>query len=75
MISTLNGKYVVGDEATITATTNSGYIWLGWYDGNTKVSEGTSLTYTFTMGTESKTYTAKWELCTSHNLVSCVCTK
>ncbi len=61
-ISTLNGKYVVGDEATITATTNAGYTWLGWYDGETKVSEGTSLTCTFTMGTESKTYTAKWEV-------------
>ena len=59
-ISTLNGKYVVGDEATITATTNAGYTWLGWYDGEIKVSEGTSLTYTFTMGEESKTYTAKW---------------
>ncbi|MBR2480379.1 MAG: hypothetical protein IKB56_03630, partial [Clostridia bacterium] len=37
---------------------------------------GTSLTYTFTMGEENKTYTAKWEQCTSHIIdSSCVCTK
>ena len=69
-------KVTVGEEVTLTATTNNGYTWLGWYDGATKVSEGTSLTYTFTMGEESKTYTAKWEQCTSHTLDSnCVCTK
>ena len=59
-VTSLTGKYNVGDEVTVTATTNTGYTWLGWYDGDTKVSEGTSMTYTFTMPTESKTYTAKW---------------
>ncbi len=50
-----------GDEVTCYASsTEDGYTWLGWYDGETKVSEGTSLSYTFTMGTENKTYTAKW---------------
>ena len=63
-VSSLNDKtYVYGENVTITATTNPGYTWLGWYDGDTKVSEGTSLTYTFTMPAENKTYTAKWIEC------------
>ena len=62
-VTSLTGQYNVGDEVTITATTNSGYTWLGWYDGNTKVSEGNSMTYTFTMSAENKTYTAKWMEC------------
>lgn len=57
-VTSLTGKYNVGDEVTVTATTNDGYTWLGWYDGNTKVSE--DFTYTFTMSAENKTYTAKW---------------
>ena len=74
-ISSLTDTYVVGDQVTIIATTNAGYTWLGWYDGDTKVSEGTSLSYTFTMGEESKTYTAKWEKCTSHTPdEDCICT-
>ena len=60
-ISGVEGATAVGGETTITATTNPGYTWLGWYDGDTKVSEGASLTYTFTMSEDSKTYTAKWE--------------
>ena len=53
-------KITVGDEATVTAATNDGYTWLGWYDGDTKVSEGASLSYTFNMPMENKTFTAKW---------------
>ena len=59
-ISSLTGQYNVGDEVTVTATTSPGYTWLGWYNGNTKVSEGTNRSYTFTMSAENKTYTAKW---------------
>ncbi|MBO5304263.1 MAG: InlB B-repeat-containing protein, partial [Clostridia bacterium] len=70
-----NKKISAGERVTLTATTNVGYTWLGWYDGETKVSEGTSLSYTFTMGEESKTYTAKWEKCTSHTPdENCECT-
>ena len=50
----------VGEEVALTATTNPGYTWLGWYDGDTKMSDDT--TYTFTMSAENKTYTAKWEV-------------
>jgi uncharacterized repeat protein (TIGR02543 family) len=59
-ISDLNDKYVVGDEVTMTATTNIGYTWVGWYDGDTKVSD--DLSYTFVMTEESKTYTATWKV-------------
>ena len=66
-------KMLVGEQKTLSATVNPGYIWLGWFDGATKVSD--SLSYLFTMGNESKTFTARWEKCTSHTLVNCVCTK
>ena len=60
-VSGVSGATTVGASTMITATTNAGYTWLGWYDGETKVSEGTSLTYTFTMPALNKTYMAKWE--------------
>ena len=53
-----NTKVTVGESVTLTAATNSGYTWLGWYDGDTLVCDNTS--YTFTMPAESKIYTAKW---------------
>ncbi len=56
------GKYVAETERTITATTNAGYTWLGWYDeSDTKVSASTSLTYTFNMPAEDKTFEARWK--------------
>ncbi len=57
-VTNLSSKYKVGDEVTITASTNSGYTWVGWYDGDTKLTD--SLSYTFTMPAENVTYTAKW---------------
>lgn len=47
-------------SVTITAQSNSGYTWLGWYEGVTKVSTGDSLSYTFNMPTSNKTYEARW---------------
>jgi len=46
---------------TITATTNAGYTWLGWYDGEDKVSIDSELTYTFTMPANNKSYEASWQ--------------
>ena len=63
----------IGEQKTLSATTNPGYIWLGWFDGTTKVSVDEN--YVFTMDRESKVFTARWEKCTSHTLVECVCTK
>ena len=58
-VSSLTSTYKVGDSATITASTNNGYTWVGWYDGDTKLTD--ELSYTFTMTAENKTYTAKWQ--------------
>ena len=67
---------VAGESTTITAKVYAGYVWEGWFDGDTKVSEGESLTYTFNMPTERKTYTAKFAECTDHTFNDgCVCTK
>ena len=51
----------VGEKVTLTASTNNGYTWLGWYDGNTLLTD--ELTYTFTMTEQSVAYTAKWMVC------------
>ena len=59
-VSLPQSKYFVGDEATVTATTNDGYVFDGWYDGETKVCS--ELAYTFAMPEQNKTYTAKWSL-------------
>ena len=52
------GRYSYGANVTITATINDGYNFLGWYDGDTLITENTS--YSFTLGDESVTFTAKW---------------
>ena len=55
------GTYDYNARITVTATTtNEAYIWDGWYDGNTKVSVGTSADYTFNMPADDKTLVAKW---------------
>ena len=56
--SVTSGKTVpYGTEITVTATTNPGYTWLGWYKGDTLVSGNAS--YTFNVS-ETITLTAKW---------------
>lgn len=53
-----NTKITPGTSITITASTNEGYTWLGWYNGNSLLTE--ELDYTFDMPSESLTYTASW---------------
>ena len=53
-----NQKVTVGDSVELVASTNDGYTWLGWYDGETLISMET--TYTYVMTAESKTLAAKW---------------
>lgn len=50
--------YNAGAAATVSASTNPGYTFAGWYDGDEKLTD--SLTYDFAMPSESATYTAKW---------------
>lgn len=57
-VTSLNGTYMAGDEVTVTATTKSGYTFVGWFNGETKLTD--ELSYTFNMPEESATYLAKW---------------
>ncbi|MGN0812311.1 MAG: leucine-rich repeat protein [Candidatus Coproplasma sp.] len=64
-------KTTAGTNVTLTVSTNVGYTWLGWYNGEELLS--TEISYTFAMPAESVTYTAKWTyylLTTSSNNVS-----
>ena len=60
-VSRLTKKYLPGDEVSVTATTNLGYTFIGWYNGDEKVAD--TLTYKFEMPAEDVTYTAKWIAC------------
>ncbi len=55
-----NKNTTAGTSVTLTATTNEGYTWLGWYNGNEKLTA--ELTYTFNMPSESVSYTATWNV-------------
>ena len=55
---TSGGTYKYDKQITVTATTNDGYIFLGWYNGETKVYN--ELSYTFNV-CETITLTAKWQ--------------
>jgi len=53
----VGGRYVYENVATIVASSNPGYTFIGWYEGNTKVCD--TLTFTF-VAEKTVTYTAKW---------------
>ena len=53
-------KVTVGTKVSLTATTNVGYTWLGWYDGEKVVSENRA--YSFTMEAKDYALTAKWKI-------------
>ncbi|MCM1350393.1 MAG: leucine-rich repeat protein [Prevotella sp.] len=50
----------VGESITLNATLYLGYVWDGWYDGETLLT--TDFTYTFDMPNRSVTYIAKYTL-------------
>ena len=52
------GKAAEGGSITLTATANDGYIFDGWYDGETKVCD--TAEFTVENVTADKTYTAKF---------------
>ncbi len=57
-VPSLGEKYIAGQSVTVTATTNNGYTWVGWYNDDTELT--TELNYTFDMPKENVTYTARW---------------
>ncbi len=64
-VTSLNETYKVGEGATVTATKNLGYTFMGWYNGETELTK--ALSYTFTMPAENITYTAKWKIAEEMN--------
>ena len=52
------GDYNYNTSRTITASTNNGYTWLGWYKGNELITM--EFSYKFTLGAANETFTAKW---------------
>lgn len=58
-VTSLTGTYFPGDNVTVTASTNLGYTFTGWYDGDEKLTD--SPVYGFEMPSENVTYTARWE--------------
>lgn len=59
-----SGTYTYGDEVTVTAERNAtweNYTWLGWFDGDDKLSS--DMTYTFVMPAKNVNYVAKWIEC------------
>ena len=55
----INGTYKYDKEFTLTATTNAGYTWLGWYDGETLACETEEFTF---KAEKNVTYTATWSV-------------
>lgn len=54
-----SGQYEPLSKAKLTATPNSGYFFVGWYDGSELVSSDAAFSYTVL---EDKTFTAKFEV-------------
>lgn len=55
------GTFDYGTAQTLTAVSNEGYTWLGWYSKE-DVLVTSELTLTVTIGTEGQEYLAKWEV-------------
>lgn len=54
-----SGSFTEGESVTITTTINEdGYVFAGWFDGETKISD--SIEHTFTMLAQNIQYEAKW---------------
>lgn len=64
-VSSLTSTYKVGDELTLTATTSSGCVWVGWFDGDTKLTDNEKLVVKATA--QDKTYIAKWSIIKINN--------
>ena len=54
------GSYKYGTEITITATTNNGYTFIGWYVAGTFTKVADDASYTFVVS-EDVEYQARWE--------------
>ena len=57
-ISNNSGLHNYNETITIRATTNPGYTFIGWYDGNNELTKDSS--YSFDMPCNNLSYTARW---------------
>ena len=55
-----SGDYDYDSAVTLTATTNLGCSFVGWYKGDNLISNETN--YTYSMPAKNVTYTAQWEV-------------
>ena len=55
-----NTKISNGDEVTLTAVPNEGYSFVGWFKNEETSAISTNEAFTFTMGNQDATYTAKF---------------
>lgn len=56
------GEIIYSNETTVTASTNCGYVFCGWYENDIKLAQSES--YTFSMPAKNLTLTAKWSAAT-----------
>ncbi len=54
-------KVTVGEQVTLSAESNDGYSFLGWYKGDTLATQ--EFSFTFEMPAENLSYTARWVKC------------
>ncbi len=50
----------VGETATLTASTNAGYTFIGWFKNDETIATSTSLEYTYTMTAANVSFEARW---------------
>ena len=60
VVDSLPDPSIIGQEITLKATLDLGYIWDGWYLNGEQVT--TDRTVQFTVGTETAAYEARWAL-------------
>ena len=52
------GLHEYNSKVTISTTTKAGYVWIGWFEGETKLTD--DVQYVFTMKDADRQFTAKW---------------
>lgn len=68
----LNEKeYRAGTLVVLTASPNAGYVFLGWYNGEERLTKNPMLL--FNMPSDDVTYTAKFQVCEHESLTGCLC--
>lgn len=54
------GRYAENDEVTLTATAQTGWFFIGWYQDNGETTVSVSKSYKYTVGKADVTFTAKF---------------